>query len=141
PDHGLADRDDLFRRDRTRRCRRPVACDAMGRGGVAHDRRVDGGHRTDVSGNLWWQSRCRGRRGRDACRLSRTCLDGSPRTPAIAVLAEGQGTSCLPRLDPIFGKTAGNFPLAGKGSVIPVTQPFRARERVFWNVTVATDEA
>ena len=42
----------VFRGDRTGRRGRAVAGDAMGRGGVAHHRGVDGGDRTDVSGNL-----------------------------------------------------------------------------------------
>ena len=54
---------DLFRRDRTRRRGRPVAGDAVGRGGVADDRGVDGGDRADVSGNLWRQPDGGRRRG------------------------------------------------------------------------------
>ena len=38
----------------------PVARDALGRGGVAHHRGVDGGDRTDVSGHLRRQPHGRG---------------------------------------------------------------------------------
>ena len=62
----------------------PVAGDAVGRGGVADHRGVDGGDRADVSGNLWRQPDGGGFRSRDAGGLSRAGLDGRARTAAIA---------------------------------------------------------
>ena len=60
-----------------------VAGDAVGRRGVADDRGVDGGDRTDVPVDLWRQPSRRTRRGSIACRLSRARLDGGARTAAI----------------------------------------------------------
>ena len=62
----------------------PVAGDAVGCGGVADHRGVDGGDRTDVSGNLWRQPDGGGFRSRDARGLSGAGMDGGARTAAIA---------------------------------------------------------
>src|SRR5258708_3700652 len=83
---GVANRHRLFRGDRTRRRGRAVAGDAMGRGGVADNRRVDGGDRTDVSGNLWRQPDGGPPGSPDAGGLSGAGLDGRARTAAIGVV-------------------------------------------------------
>ncbi len=61
-------------------------CDALGRGGVADDRGVDGGDRTDVPGHLRRQPDRRRCRSLHARRLSRARLDGRARAAAVARL-------------------------------------------------------
>ena len=61
-----------------------VARDALGCGGVADHRGVDGGDRTDVSRNLRRQPDGGGSGSPDAGGLSRAGVDGGARTAAIA---------------------------------------------------------
>src|SRR3954447_16295242 len=80
----MAVRDRLLRGDRTGRRGWALARDALGRGGVADYRGVDGGHRADVSRNLRRQPYRRRLGNLDAWGLSCVGVDGSARTTAIA---------------------------------------------------------
>ncbi len=83
PVDGMADGDGVFRRHRTCRRGRTLARDAVGRGGVADVRGVDGGDRADVSRDLWRQPRDHRGRRRSAARLSRAGVDGGTGAAAI----------------------------------------------------------